>query len=157
MRKTNIWLSINASSFPVTLGVSALFILRHLGCSLVMHSWWSGTCCLLQLKCSRAIISNNGIFSTHAFVQIRHGVAWACLSLLSAVAVNIACCVQWMGKLDDSDKCHQGIPSERNVIDMIREITRCALIKNTRPWRTWQYISLLYCKKCESLVTDWIW
>ena len=143
MGKTSIWLSLNAPSFPITLGVSALFLSRHLGFSLVMHSCWSGTCCLLQLKCSRAVIRNNGIISTCAFVQIKHGVAWTSSGPLSAVAVNIACSVQWIGKLDYSSKCHQGIPSERNVIGVIREITRCALIKNIIPWRTVLYLPAL--------------
>lgn len=157
MKKTNIWLSLNASLFPITSGISALFTLRYLGFALRMHFWGSGTCSPLQLKWNRAIIRNNGIFSMCAFVQIKHGVAWTAFVLLSAVAINIACCVHWVGKSDNSSKCHQGI-SYRNVIDLIREITYCALIKNISPWRSWHYISLLYCKKWESCERLWrIW
>lgn len=137
MKKTNTWLSSNASSFPITLGTSALFLSRHLGFSLVMHSWWSSTCCLLQLKCSRTIIRNNGIIRIIRIMEyflhvhlFKSNMIWTSLGLPSAVAVNIAYCLECMGKLDDSSKCHQRIPSERNVIDVIREITRCALIKN---------------------------
>lgn len=74
---------------------------------------------------------------------------WCSLNLLGAFECCCLLCAV-CGELDDSSKCYQGISSKGNVTDVIREVTRCASIKNKTPQGTWHYISLLYCKKRES-------
>lgn len=90
-----------------------------------------------------------------AFVQIRYSIAWTSLVLLSAAAVSIACFVPWVGKLDNSNKYHQGVPSKRSFTRVIREITVRALIGNINWWTTCHFISMPYCKKYESLKTEY--